>query len=301
MDVFTHGLTISLILGGLQAGALLFAGILGSIAPDLDVLLTPLSSRNPRHYILVHGGVTHSLAGGVLAALLAFGVALVVALYIPLLGEWGIVLTAGAVVALISGTLLHLFFDLLAFPGIPLRWPASDRKYTLGIFPGPSFFVLGLTLVFLVPFLLGVIDVTAFWLYAGIFLAFLAACTGLKLVVSSRVTGTAIPTRHPLRWLVLEDAGESYRLSRYHILKGFGEVTEYEKFDGVTSEEASRYRDLPELRRLSYHSYIVTVRREGEDLVFRDPLRDEGVIFYPMYYTKVRVGMDAGYFINQEL
>jgi inner membrane protein len=293
VDVLTHGLTISLILGGLHAGALLLAGILGSIAPDLDVLLTPLSSRNPRRYILVHGGVTHSLAGGVLAALLAFGIALAVALDIPVLGEWGIVLSAGAVVALISGTLLHLFFDLLAFPGIPLRWPASDRKYTLGIFPGPSFFVLGLTLVFLVPFLLGLISTEAFWLYAGIFLAFLVSCAGLRVLVSSRVTGTAIPTRHPLRWLVLEDTGESIRFSRYHLLRGSGEAVEYPKYDGVTAEEASRYRELPEVRRLYYHSYVVTARREGKDIVFRDPLRDEGVIFYPPYYKVVKVGEDG--------
>ncbi|NTV00123.1 MAG: metal-dependent hydrolase [Methanoregulaceae archaeon] len=290
MDVLTHGLTISLILGGLGAGPLLFAGILGTIAPDLDVLLTPFSSRNPRRYILVHGGVTHSLAGGVLAALLAFGIALIVALKIPVIAEGGIALSAGAVIALISGTILHILFDLLAYPGIPLRWPATDRKYTLGIFPGPSLFVFGLTLLFLVLFFTGAIDLAAFWLYAVIFVVFLVSCTALKLFVSSRVKGITIPTRNPLHWLVLADTGESYLLSRYHLLKGFGDKTEYQKFDGVTEGEASRYLELPEIRRLYFHSYIVTVRREGEDLIFRDPLRDEGIFFYPPYYKTVRVG-----------
>lgn len=290
MDALTHGLTISLILGGLGAGSLLFAGILGTIAPDLDILATPLSSRNPRRYILIHGGVTHSLAGGIPAALLAFGIALLVAVYLPILHEGGIVLTTGAVIALISGTLLHIFFDLLAFPGIPLFWPATDRKYTLGIFPGPSLFVFGLTLVFLVLFFTGVMDLSAFRLYAVIFIAFMAFCAALKLVVSSRLNGITIPTRHPLHWLVLEDTGGSYLLSRYHLIRGSGDTTEFPKFDGVTSEEASRYRELPEIRRLYYHSYIVTVRRDGEDLVYRDPLRDEGIFFYPPYYKTVRVG-----------
>ena len=290
MDALTHGLTISLILGGLGAGSLLFAGILGTIAPDLDILATPLSSRNPRRYILIHGGVTHSLAGGISAALLAFGIALLVAVYLPILHEGGIVLTTGAVIALISGTLLHIFFDLLAFPGIPLFWPATDKKYTLGIFPGPSLFVFGLTLVFLVLFFTGVMDLSAFRLYAVIFIAFIAFCAALKLVVSSRLNGITIPTRHPLHWLVLEDTGGSYLLSRYHLIRGSGDTTEFPKFDGVTSEEASRYRELPEIRRLYYHSYIVTVRRDGEDLVYRDPLRDEGIFFYPPYYKTVRVG-----------
>jgi inner membrane protein len=290
VDALTHGLTISLILGGLGAGSLLFAGILGTIAPDLDILATPLSSRNPRRYILIHGGVTHSLAGGIPAALLAFGIALLVAVYLPILHEGGIVLTTGAVIALISGTLLHIFFDLLAFPGIPLFWPATDKKYTLGIFPGPSLFVFGLTLVFLVLFFTGVMDLSAFRLYAVIFIAFMAFCAALKLVVSSRLNGITIPTRHPLHWLVLEDTGGSYLLSRYHLIRGSGDTTEFPKFDGVTSEEASRYRELPEIRRLYYHSYIVTVRRDGEDLVYRDPLRDEGIFFYPPYYKTVRVG-----------
>jgi inner membrane protein len=293
VDVLTHGLSISLILGGLGTGALLLAGILGTTAPDLDVLATPLSSRDPRCYILIHGGVTHSLAGGILAALLAFGIALVVAASVPLLREGGIVLSAGALIALISGTLLHLFFDLLAFPGIPLLWPATDKKYTLGIFPGPSLFAFGLTLVFLVLFFSGVIDLAAFFLYAVIFFVFLVSCSALKMFVSSRVTGITIPTRHPLHWLVLEDIGKSYLLSPYHLLKGFGDKTEFQKLDGVTDEEVSRYRELPEIRRLYFHSYIVVVRRDGNDLVFRDPLRDEGIFFYPPYYKRVRVGEDG--------
>jgi len=89
---------------------------------------------------------------------------------------------------------------------------------------------------------------------------------------------------------VLEDTGGSYLLSRYHLIRGSGDTTEFPKFDGVTSEEASRYRELPEIRRLYYHSYIVTVRRDGEDLVYRDPLREEGIFFYPPYYKTVRVG-----------
>lgn len=293
MDALTHGLTISLILGGLGAGAHLFAGILGTIAPDLDVLATPLSSRDPRRYLLIHGGVTHSLAGGIAAALMAFGIALIVAISFPVLREGGIVLSAGAVIALISGTLLHIFFDLLAFPGIPLLWPATDKKYTLGIFPGPSLFVFGLTLVFLALFFTGVIGLSVFRLYAVIFLTFLIFCAALKLFVSSRVSGITIPTRHPLHWLVLEDAGESYLLSRYNLLKGFGDKSEFRKFEGVTDKEASRYREFPEIRRLYYHSYIVTVRRDGGDLVFRDPLREEGIFFYPPYYKMVRVGKDG--------
>jgi inner membrane protein len=289
VDVLTHGLTVSLLLIGVNAGSLLFAGILGSVVPDLDFLLTFISARNPRWYILIHGGITHSLAGGFLASLVAFGIALGIALQVPVLREGGIVPAAGALIVLLGGTLLHLFLDFLAYPGIPLRYPASDRKYTLGIFPGPSLFLFGLTVLFLVPFFFGVTGPEAFGLYAVIFLIFLLSCTILKVLVSSRVTGTTIPTRHPLHWLVLSDTGESFRVSRYNLLQGFGEKRQFVKYDGVTGDEVLRYRKLPEVKRLYYHSYVVTVQRDGDSLVFRDPLREERIIFYPPYYAKVRV------------
>ena len=53
--------------------------------------------------------------------------------------------------AVLAGALLHLAIDVLACPGIPLLAPVADRKYTMGILPGPSILLacaaLGLVLV----------------------------------------------------------------------------------------------------------------------------------------------------------
>jgi inner membrane protein len=289
VDVLTHGIVVSLLLVSVNAELLLFAGILGSVAPDLDVLLSFISSRNPQLYILIHGGITHSLAGGILASLLLFGIALAIAIPFPFLSEGGIVVRAAALVILLAGTLLHLLLDLMAFPGIPLWYPISDRKYTLGIFPGPSLFLFGLSVLFLIPFFVGLIGPGAFRLYAVIFLIFILFCSALKILISYQVKGTTVPTRNPLKWLVLTETDNSFRVLRYHLGRGAGAVKDYLKYDGVSRDEISGFLDLAELKRLYYHSYIVTVRKEGKNLVFRDPLRDDKIIFYPPYYTKVTV------------
>jgi len=36
------------------------------------------------------------------------------------------------------------------------------------------------------------------------------------------------------------------------------------------------------------------VKRDGQTVVFRDPHRDEGTIFYPLYEANVRVQEDGG-------
>jgi inner membrane protein len=48
--------------------------------------------------------------------------------------------------AILGGALSHLAIDTLACPGIPLFAPFSDRKYTVGILPGPSILLAGAAL-----------------------------------------------------------------------------------------------------------------------------------------------------------
>lgn len=293
VDILTHGIAVSLLLAAANAGTFLLPGILGAISPDLDAMFFFARPRDPRRYILIHGGFTHSIAGGFLAALIAFGIALVVAAAIPPVREAGIVLSAGALIALFTGTLLHLCLDILATPGIPVLYPVSDRKYTFGIFPGPSMVVFGLSILFLLLFFSGLIGPEGFVWYAVIFFAFVIASTVVKIAVAARTTGKTIPTLNPLEWMVIDESPEAYLLSSYHIFRGSGNEREFPKFSGVTPKEALRFRDRPEIRRLVYNSYIVTVERDGSDIVFRDPLRTGGTIFYPPYFSEERIPLSG--------
>lgn len=293
MDVLTHGLTASLLLIALDVRSALFVGVLGSIAPDLDVLLTFVSDRHPRWYILTHGGVTHSLIGGCLVSLMVLCAAAGIAALVPTFQAGGILFSAEALLFLLGGTLLHLFLDVLAYPGIPLLYPVSDRKYTLGIFPGPSMALFGLTTLFLALVFSGLTGMQAIPLYGGIVLLFLLFAIGMKVTVSVRASGRTVPTRHPLRWLIVADTGDSYTVSSYHLLRGRLDGKTYLKYSGVTGDEVRRFLTMPELRRQYYHSYMVVVQRDGNTLIFRDPLRDEGFIFYPPYYRQVRVRDDV--------
>jgi hypothetical protein len=44
-----------------------------------------------------------------------------------------------------------------------------------------------------------------------------------------------------------------------------------------------------DVQRLLYNSYITIVHRDGEGILLRDPLREDGFIFYPNRYTRVHL------------
>ncbi len=75
MDTFTHALSVLVIFSLQAADSLLPFAILGAIIPDIDITFRVISRRNPRLYVFTHGGVTHSIAGGVAVSTLAFLVA----------------------------------------------------------------------------------------------------------------------------------------------------------------------------------------------------------------------------------
>ena len=68
-------------------------------------------------------------------ALPAWVVAALVAPAVPLFPAVG---APAAFAAVLAGAYLHLGLDSLACPGLPLLAPCSDRKYTVGLLPGPS-------------------------------------------------------------------------------------------------------------------------------------------------------------------
>lgn len=285
MDTFTHALSgwfAAMLLGHPELAPFLIAG---AVIPDTDILLRRPFERYPDLYIFSHGGFTHSVLGATAIASSLFWIALLASLSSAPF-EW----LAGVqppvlLLAFLAGAWMHLALDALAFPGLPLLYPVTERKYTLGIFPGPSPVLMVFSLVFIASSLsLHALDsiVRVYLLAACSFVLFNAL---LKLHFLFRERGRSIPTYNPFLWLVIQDLGDMYRVKARHLLRGGKREWIFDKWKGITAQEADRFLRLPEVARHRYFSYISVAECEGEKLRFRDPLRDAGLIFYPPYHA----------------
>ena len=142
MDSVTHALAASSLFLALGHPELVPFAALGSVSMDFDVLLMWFPERNPKHYVFTHGGFTHSIAGSLIIGSIVFAAVAALTLAGPAAWLFGAGLGLPGLLALLMGSLTHVFCDFLAYPGIPVLFPFTDRKYTLGIFAGPSFFLL---------------------------------------------------------------------------------------------------------------------------------------------------------------
>lgn len=293
MDSITHALASILVFSGPLQGAGLLSAVLGAVLPDCDVFFHAVSDRDPRLFIFTHGGFTHSLAGtpviaaGIAAGFIAWAVATGQDPALPA--------TMGTIFfPALGGALTHVTLDLLAFPGIPLLYPLRERKMTLGIFPGPSLLLLLASLCFICLFPLGL--ATMEWLQGyGMFLAgVIVARAGLRGIAEIRFGRGTVPTFNPLKWLVIRDCGDTYRVFFTHLFSGPGEERVYPKGSAGTPGNFSGHVKDPEVRRVLYHSYIVIAREQEGGTILHDPLREDGYIFYPPRYTRVFLRGDEG-------
>jgi inner membrane protein len=292
VDSLTHGLTAALLAYVLNIPQVLPFVMLGAVIIDADIFFTSISDRHPSLYLFTHGGCVHSIAGAVVLSVIAWtaGTLVLVTGFV----HPGLPVPAGPVAfaAVLTGALLHIGLDSLATPGIPLLVPFSDRKYTAGLLPGPSILLMASSLFFVIWIGLGVIDFPAMiFPYAAVFAAFLLvrlmafciACMAL------RGKGRAIPMINPLRWLAIGETPEAWTVGEYRIGKGPGDTVYLTKYQSTSAGETAPFLALSEVRRLRFHSYIVTAEKVGDEIVFSDPLRESGRIFYPPHYTQVRV------------
>ncbi|OPY29400.1 MAG: inner membrane protein [Methanocella sp. PtaU1.Bin125] len=282
VDSLTHALAISAVCAVAGLPELIPFAVLGAVAPDIDVTFQRFSDRDPRLYILTHGGFTHSFAGALIVALSAA----LVALPVMALAGYGTPLLP-AMAATLAGALSHLLLDFLAFPGIPLLYPVTDRKFTLGIAAGPTPYLLFASLVFGVFIVAGRASIAEPWVYGGFFTLVVLLSGALKLYVSARSGGRAIPGFDLVRWLIIAESADAYRVYGYHLLNGRQPATEFPKLAGVSREEISLQMARPEAKRMRYHSYIVTAARNGDGIELIDPLRLHGYLWYPPCYKRL--------------
>ncbi|HIH03446.1 MAG TPA: metal-dependent hydrolase, partial [Methanoregulaceae archaeon] len=175
--------------------------------------------------------------------------------------------------------------------------PRLDRKYTAGLLPGPSVLLMAVSVLFLIGLGLGVVGWPGMILpYVAVVAAFLAVWLAAFVLVRAKLRGAGrpIPTISPLRWLVIGETPDAWTVGEYRLGKGPTEPAVYPKYRDTTAAAVAPYLDLPEVRRVRYHSYITTAAAEGRALVIADPLRTSRAIFYPPYYTEARIPLADG-------
>jgi inner membrane protein len=292
VDSLTHALVAAILAYALGFPQFIPFAVIGAVIIDTDVLFPLISDRHPSLYLFIHGGIAHSLAGAVVMSVLAYaGIAL--AALAGLIGPAVLVRTgpAGFFVVL-AGAFLHLAMDLPATPGIPLYAPVSEKKYAFFILPGPSILLMAVSLFFLIWMALGVVTLAeGMAVYGAILVLFLLVRFAAFLVSRPALRGTlwAIPQVNPLRWLAIYESGDAWTARDYRIGLGMTDPASYQKFRNTSQKEVASCSALPEVQRLRYHSYIVTVKKEDGVIIFSDPLRVSGRIFYPPHFKEVRI------------
>jgi inner membrane protein len=289
VDSVTHALAASSLFLAAGHPVLVPFAALGSVAMDIDILLMWFPERDPRYYVFTHGGFTHSVCGALLIGCLAFAGAAAITLAGPGARLFGAGLGSPGLLALLTGSLTHVFCDFLAYPGIPVLYPFTDRKYTAGIFAGPSLFLMVASWTYLATLLLSATTLAEYRAWAVIFVGYVGIKSLLKVLLASTTDGATIPTKNPLRWFVIREDDGNYTVQARHLLGGLTEPRVFPKFRNVDPAEVARYRDLPEVRRHRYNSYITTVEKNGDTLTFRDPFRSEGFTPYPFRHMTVDV------------
>jgi inner membrane protein len=284
VDSLTHALFASIVFALIGHPELVPFAVLGAVCPDADFVFQRFSDRDPGRYIFTHGGITHSIVGALTTSAVATVSGLIAAAALGYSTAVPLAFVAAA-----AGVLTHITLDFLAFPGIPLLYPATDKKFTLGIAAGPTPYLLVASMVYGAFLLTGKASIGDPWIYAGFFALVIATTAIMKAYVTVKAGGIAVPGFNPLNWLIVADGPALYRVSGYHLFRGPTPAVEFAKLGGVSPEEADRLQSIPAVKRVRYHSYIVTVTRNGESIIFADPLREHGYLWYPPYFKHIAV------------
>lgn len=293
MDALSHALIAWILFSVTGLSPRLPFAILGAVILDVDIFFSLISDSIPSLYLFTHGGIAHSLAGALVLSVLVYLTLVLIALagIIPLTALAGYGVYGFA--AVLVGALFHLAIDVLACPGIPLLAPFVDRKYTLGILPGPSILLTGAAL--------GVVVVTvtrllafpqALMLYAWTVLLYLTVRLGSFLFAGTRLPGRKVPGVNPFRWLSISEYETYYSVRQYSLLRGSSGESVFTKYKDTSADEVKSALRFPEVRRLFFHSSCVTAERIGSVLILTDPLREKGFLYYPPHYKRVAVMID---------
>jgi inner membrane protein len=289
VDALSHAIvtaTLFLALGS-PPSVLPFA-VIGAVILDADIFFMILSDKSPALYLFTHGGVAHSIMGaGVMAALAAAGIWLSSLLGVIPASAMTIPMFTGFFV-LLAGSLVHLGIDALAYPGIPVLYPLSDRKNTLGVLPGPSILLFITSSGVLLALALGRMNTNqAFAIATAFVILFLAFRSVMFLAVRrTQPRGRLVPLPNPLQWIIIDEDENSVSVSRYSFTGGIYKTETFEKYINTDLHETEQFLSLPEIRRLNFHSYSTVIEKTRSGFIFSDPLREKGYFLYPPGYRR---------------
>lgn len=228
MDLFSHVLVAYLLTYALVGPQpqYLAAGALAGGLPDADALLFPLSRRFP---ILRHHGITHSLFGVTVVAVVG---AFVAPLILP-----GASLVYFAVMEV--GGIAHILQDGFTQFSVPPLLPFSDKRLELDADRAISFVTLAVSVVGFYVLLVVERNHVAFsvylatlWALAAFFLAYFGIrLAGRVAIGRHRVLlgerAQVVPTANPFSWLLLSEHISDGRMrttwARYVLGRGITE------------------------------------------------------------------------------
>jgi inner membrane protein len=293
VDALSHALIAGILYSVTGLSPLLPFAILGAVIMDEDIFFSLISDTIPSLYLFTHGGIAHSLAGAIVLSVLAYLSIVMITIAgiisLPALAGFGIYGFA----AVVGGAFSHLVIDVMACPGIPLFAPFVDRKYTLGILPGPSILIAGAALALIVVTVTGTLAFSqALTFYAWIVLLYLTIRGGFFLVAFKRLPGRKVPGVNPFRWLVISDDDTSCTVRQYTMFRGFSGESVFTKYKDTSAAEVMSALRFPEVRRLFFHSCCVTAERKESVLILSDPLRENGYLYYPPHFKRVAVTIE---------
>jgi inner membrane protein len=284
VDALSHALIVVIIFlaAGITPPLLPFA-ILGAVIIDADIVFRMISDRSPALYIFTHGGFAHSIFGSVVMGVLATGGVQLAFLAGAIPAGELILDPPHAFLVILAGALVHLGIDALAYPGIPLLYPMSDRKITVGILPGPSILLFITTGSLFVTWIAGWVNASTVLRIATLiiilFLGFrILAFLGIH---TRQPRGRLVPMPNPLQWLIIDEDETSVSATRYSLTGGISGQERFEKYTNTDPPETKRFLALPEIRRLKFHSYSVIIEKNRSEFIFSDPLREKGYFRYP--------------------
>jgi inner membrane protein len=289
VDALSHAIiTVIIFLTAGNSSSLLPFAIVGAVIADADIFFRIISDRSPALYIFTHGGFAHSIPGAVvMSALATAGIKLAVFAGAIPAGACTIPLSL-AFFVILAGALIHICIDALAYPGIPVVYPLSDRKVTVGILPGPSILLFITSAGILIVWMFGRVNTPlALTVVTAIVILFLMSRTALFLLVRQKQPrGRCVPLPNPLRWIIIDENKTSFSITRYSLSGGISGTETFEKYTNTDMSGTEKFLALPEVRRLKFHSYITVVEKTRSGFIFSDPLREKGYFFYPPVYRR---------------
>jgi inner membrane protein len=101
-----------------------------------------------------------------------------------------------------------------------------------------------------------------------------------------------VPTINPFRWLVITEDSDIFTVRPYTIFGGFGAGEVIQKFRNTDAREVAPYMEMPDVRRVRFSSWIMTAENDGSTLVFCDPLREKGYVYYPPAFRRVAIPLE---------